>query len=343
MTVTYRSAGVDIEKGERVAATAARLARQTLRPEVVSGIGGFGAAFRLPKGYRRPLIVTATDGVGTKLAIATMAGRHETVGIDLVAMNVNDILTLGAEPVAFLDYFVTERLDPAVAEQVLRGIAAGCKQAGCALVGGETAEHPGCMKPEEYDLAGFVVGVVEERKLVDGRRIRRGDAIIGLASSGLHSNGFSLVRHVLFERAALTLETQLPELSRPLVDELLEPTRIYVRTVRALPKEEIHGMAHITGGGLVENIPRMFPRHLAARIARGSWPVPPIFTVLARLGPVEEEEMLRTFNMGIGFVLVVRATRADGVLAVLRRRRVPAWVIGEVIERRPGEPQVQFV
>lgn len=343
MVVTYRQAGVDIDKGERVAAVAARLARRTRRPEVVSGVGGFGALFRLPKGYRRPLLVTATDGVGTKLAIAAMAGRHDTVGIDLVAMNANDILTLGAEPLVFLDYFVTAELNPRVAEQVLRGIVAGCRQAGCSLVGGETAEHPGCMPRGEYDLAGFIVGVVEEASVVDGTRIRAGDIVVGLASSGLHSNGFSLVRHVLFERARLDIAAELPEIGRPLGEELLEPTRIYVRAVRALEVRDIHGMAHITGGGLVENVPRTFPPHLCARIERKSWPVPPVFEVLARLGPIAEPEMFRTFNMGIGFVLVCPPTAVDRIVATLRRCRQRAWVIGEVVKRRSGQPAVLLV
>lgn len=343
MAISYREAGVDIELGERVARIAARVARKTQRPEIVSGVGGFGALFRLPRRYRRPLVVTATDGVGTKLAVANMVGKHDTVGIDLVAMNVNDILTLGAEPLVFLDYFVAERLELAVAEQVLRGIARGCRLAGCALVGGETAEHPGCMSEGEYDLAGFVVGVVEEREVVDGHSIRAGDVLLGLESSGLHSNGFSLVRHVLFERARLDLEAQLPELRRPLAEELLEPTRVYVRAIQALARSQIHGMAHITGGGLVENVARTFPPDLCARLVLGSWPVPPIFHLVQRLGPVEEEEMMRTFNMGIGFVLVVPAKAVDGIVASLRRRRMRAWVIGEVVRRRPGAPQVTFV
>ncbi|GIW44431.1 MAG: phosphoribosylformylglycinamidine cyclo-ligase [Candidatus Binatia bacterium] len=343
MSLTYRDAGVDIDKGEQVARAAARLARATRRPEVCSGIGGFGALFRIPRGYRRPILVTATDGVGTKLAIASMLGRHDTVGIDLVAMNVNDILTLGAEPIAFLDYFVTERLEPSVAEQVLRGIARGCRMAGCALVGGETAEHPGCMRPGEYDLAGFVVGVVEETRVVDGRHIRAGDVLIGLASSGLHSNGFSLVRQIVLERAKLALDAVVPEFRRPLGEELLEPTRIYVPAVRALPVRDLHGMAHITGGGIVENVPRMFPKGLAARIVRGSWPVPPVFPWLQRLGDVPEDEMLRTFNMGLGFVLVVRAAAADRIVSALRARRMRCWVIGEVVVRRRAQPQVVFV
>ncbi|MCX8072196.1 MAG: phosphoribosylformylglycinamidine cyclo-ligase [Candidatus Binatia bacterium] len=342
MAVTYRDAGVDIDKGEQIARVAARVARQTKRPEVVAGVGGFGALFRLPRGYRRPLLVAATDGVGTKLAVAAMAGKHDTIGIDLVAMNVNDILTLGAEPLVFLDYYVTERLEPAVTEQVLRGIARGCRLAGCALVGGETAEHPGCMRPGEYDLAGFVVGVVEEKQVIDGRKIRAGDVVLGLAASGLHSNGFSLVRHVLFERARLDVAAELPELGRPLAEELLEPTRIYVRAVRSLPRASIHGMAHITGGGLVENIPRVLPRGLLVRIRRSSWPVPPIFQLVQRLGEIPDAEMLRTFNMGVGFVLVVSCDAVDSIVGALRRQRVQAWVIGEVVRRRPAEPAVVF-
>ncbi len=343
MVVSYRDAGVDIDKGQIVARVAARLARRTKRPEVVAGVGGFGAVFRLPRGYRRPLLVAATDGVGTKLAIAQMVGRHDTVGVDLVAMNVNDILTLGAEPLAFLDYFTTEHLDPTVAEEVLRGITRGCRMAGCALVGGETAEHPNSMRAGEYDLAGFVVGVVEENQVIDGRKVRAGDVLLGIESSGLHSNGFSLVRHVLFERARLDIEARLPELQRPLADELLEPTRIYVRLVRSLPLPAIHAMAHITGGGLVENVPRTLPPKLAVRMVRRSWPVPPIFRLVQRLGPVAEEEMMRTFNMGIGFVLVVHAAAADSIVAAIRRHRIRAWVIGEVVRRRPGWPRVAFV
>lgn len=343
MVVTYRQAGVDIKKGQRVAAVAARLARHTWRPEVVAGVGGFGAVFRIPKGYRRPLLVTATDGVGTKLMIAAMAGRHDTVGIDLVAMNVNDILTLGAEPLVFLDYFVTAQLDLEVAKKVLRGIVRGCRQAGCSLVGGETAEHPGGMRAGDYDLAGFVVGVVEETEVVNGKRIRAGDVLVGLASSGLHSNGFSLVRHVLFERARLDIAAELPEIGRPLGEELLQPTRIYVRTVRLLERKDIHGMAHITGGGLIENVPRTFPPQLCARIERKSWPVPPVFDLLARLGPIPEHEMFRTFNMGIGFVLVCPPAAADRLVAALRQHRQAAWVIGEVAKRRKGQPAVELV
>lgn len=342
MGSTYEQAGVSIARGDRVARAARRLARATLRREVVSGIGGFGAAFRIPAGYRRPLLVAATDGVGTKLKVAAMVGRHDTVGIDLVAMNVNDILTLGAEPLAFLDYFVAERLEPQIAERVLAGIARGCKLAGCALVGGETAEHPGCFVPGEYDLAGFVIGVVEERDVVDGRRIVPGDVVLGLASSGLHSNGFSLVRHVLFDRQRLPLDAVLPEVGRPLAEELLEPTRIYVRAVRSLPRGTLKGMAHVTGGGILENLPRVLPAQCGARLRKGSWPVPGIFRAIERLGEVPEEEMYRTFNMGLGFLLVVAAADAAAVAQALRRRRVAAYPVGEIVRWRRG-PRVQLV
>ena len=336
MAGTYREAGVDIAAGDRVAAAAGRLARATRRPEVVAGIGGFGAVFRLPRGYRRPLLVASTDGVGTKLRVAFMVGRHDTIGIDLVAMNVNDILTLGAEPLAFLDYYATGRLDPEVAASVLKGIARGCTLAGCSLVGGETAELPSFYQPGEYDLAGFTIGVVEQDDLVDGRRVRPGDVMIGLSSSGLHSNGYSLARQVCFERAALSIESRPPELEGTLGEELLLPTRIYVRTVRSLPRGVVKAMAHITGGGLTGNLPRVLPAGSAAHVRVGSWQLPGIFQLVQRLGNVDRDEMFGTFNMGIGFVLVVAARDADHVLASLTRRRERAVIIGEIVRTRRG-------
>ena len=336
MAESYRKAGVSIAAGDRVAARAKTLARATLRPEVVAGIGGFAALFRIPRGYRRPLLVTSTDGVGTKLRIAFMLNRHDTIGIDLVAMNVNDILTLGAEPVVFLDYFGTGKLRPGVAAAVLKGIAQGCKLARCSLVGGETAELPSFYAPGEYDLAGFTVGVVEEDAVVDGRRIVPGDVIIGLPSNGLHSNGYSLVRHLCFERARLSLRARLPELKVPLGEELLLPTRIYVRSLRALPRGVVKGMAHITGGGITGNLPRILPKQCAARIELGAWPAPAIFDVLQRLGAVHRDEMFRTFNMGIGFMLVVGKRQTDAVLAALKRQRERAYVIGEVVRAGRG-------
>ena len=330
MAESYRKAGVSLAAGDRVEARARALARATLRPEVVAGIGGFGALFRIPRGYRRPLLVTSTDGVGTKLRIAFMLNRHDTIGIDLVAMNVNDILTLGAEPVAFLDYFGTGKLQPGVAAAVLKGIARGCKLAGCSLVGGETAELPSFYAAGEYDLAGFTVGVVEEDEVTDGKRIVPGDVIIGLPSNGLHSNGYSLVRHLCFERAGLSLRARLPELKVPLGEELLRPTRIYVRTVRALPRGAVKGMAHITGGGITGNLPRILPKQCVARIELAAWPVPGVFALLQRIGAVHQDEMFRAFNMGIGFILVVGKRQADAVLAALKRQRERAYVIGEV-------------
>jgi phosphoribosylformylglycinamidine cyclo-ligase len=330
MAESYGKAGVSLGAGEKVVEAARRAARATLRPEVVSGVGGFGALLSLPAGYRRPLIVSATDGVGTKLRIAFMARRHDTIGIDLVAMNVNDILTLGAEPLAFLDYFATGKLQPKVAAEVLRGIARGCRMSGCSLIGGETAELPSFYAPGEYDLAGFAIGVVEKSRVVDGRRIRPGDAVIGLASSGLHSNGYSLVRRLCFEKARLSLRARPAELKRPLAEELLEPTRIYVRSVRALPVRKIKGMAHITGGGLLDNLPRVFPHGCEAAVRTKSWPRPGIFDLLLRLGKLERDEAYRTFNMGIGFALVVGSRDADDVLAALKRQGEKAYIIGEI-------------
>ncbi len=343
MSVTYRDAGVSISAGDRVTAAAKAAARVTKRPEVVAGVGGFGALFRLPRGYRRPLLVTSTDGVGTKLRVALMMRRHDTIGIDLVAMNVNDILTLGAEPVAFLDYYVTDKLQPRVAASVLKGIARGCRLAGCSLIGGETAEHPGCFLPGEYDLAGFTVGVVEEGQVVDGRRITPGDVIIGLPSSGLHSNGYSMVRRLCFDLAHLSLRARPRGLNVALGEELLRPTRIYVAVVRKLPRRALKGMAHITGGGITGNLPRILPRGCQAQIRLGTWPVPPIFDLLQRLGSVSCDEMFRTFNMGIGFILVVGRRDAKAVLAVLKRQRERAYVIGEVVRAGRGvQPAVRL-
>lgn len=330
MAVSYGKAGVSIERGDRLAEAAKRAARATLRPEIVTGVGGFGALFRIPRRYKRPLIVSSTDGVGTKLRIALQMKRHDTVGIDLVAMSVNDMLTLGAEPIAFLDYYVTEKLDTRVAAAVVKGIAKGCALAGCSLIGGETAEHPGCFMPGEYDLAGFAVGVVEEKEVVDGRRIRAGDVLIGLPSNGLHSNGYSLVRHICFDIAKLGLDARLPELRGTLGAELLRPTRIYVSTVLGLPLAQVSGMAHITGGGLPSKLGRIIPANCVAQVSFGSWPVPPVFNALQRLGQVAQVEMLRAFNMGIGYVLVVPARAADKILAALARRREKAYVIGSV-------------
>jgi phosphoribosylformylglycinamidine cyclo-ligase len=339
-SLSYRGAGVDIDAGDALVEAIKPFAKRTLRPEVLAGIGGFGALVELPNRYREPVLVASTDGVGTKLKLAFALGRHDTIGIDLVAMSVNDILVQGAEPLFFLDYYVCERLDVAVARDVIKGIAAGCEQAGCALIGGETAEHPNAFVPGEYDLAGFAVGVVEKSRAIDGRGIAEGDALIGLSSSGPHSNGFSLIRKIL-ETSRADLARPVPGVtgSRTLGDTLLEPTRIYAKPVLALLAEiEVKGMAHITGGGLTENTHRMFPDSLAARIEASRWPRPPIFDWLQREGDVATDEMHRVFNCGIGLIIVVAPGDAESALARLTACGESARVIGSVERRRPGVP-----
>jgi phosphoribosylformylglycinamidine cyclo-ligase len=339
-SLSYRGAGVDIDAGDALVEAIKPFAKRTLRPEVLAGIGGFGALVELPNRYREPVLVASTDGVGTKLKLAFALGRHDTIGIDLVAMSVNDILVQGAEPLFFLDYYVCERLDVAVARDVIKGIAAGCEQAGCALIGGETAEHPNAFVPGEYDLAGFAVGVVEKSRAIDGRGIAEGDALIGLSSSGPHSNGFSLIRKIL-ETSRADLARPVPGVtgSRTLGDTLLEPTRIYAKPVLALLAEiEVKGMAHITGGGLTENTHRMFPDSLAARIEASRWPRPPIFDWLQREGNVATDEMHRVFNCGIGLIIVVAPGDAASALARLTACGESARVIGNVERRRPGVP-----
>src|SRR5947208_5075227 len=295
MGPTYRDAGVDIEEGDALVERIKLHARKTLRPEVLAGIGGFGGLFEVPKGYREPVLVAGTDGVGTKLKLAFTSDRHETVGIDLVAMSVNDVVVCGAEPVAFLDYFATSRLRADQAERVVAGIAEGCVRAGCALIGGETAELPGFYAEGEYDLAGFCVGVVEKSRILDGSRVRAGDVVLGLASSGLHSNGYSLVRKVFGDRP-----------SGDLLDALLEPTRIYVKDCLALRDAlDVHAFAHVTGGGLPGNLPRVLPPEHRAVLRRSSWQTPEIFSRIQKAGAVADAEMLRTFNMGVGMCAVV--------------------------------------
>ncbi|HET9867344.1 MAG TPA: phosphoribosylformylglycinamidine cyclo-ligase, partial [Nitrospira sp.] len=299
---TYREAGVDIDAGDEFVDRIKPLVRSTFRPEVLADLGGFGGLFRLQaKQYEDPVLVSGTDGVGTKLKIAFMMDRHDTVGIDLVAMCVNDIVVSGAEPLFFLDYFATGKLAVDKAQQVVAGIADGCRQAGCALIGGETAEMPSMYAEGEYDLAGFAVGVVDRPKIIDGKTIKPGDAVLGFASSGLHSNGYSLARRVFFDKAKLDLSARLPELDRPLGEVLLTPTRVYAKQILALLREfHIKGIAHITGGGITENLPRVLPNGTRARINRKAWPIPALFGVLSRLGQVDREEMFRVFNMGIG-------------------------------------------
>lgn len=308
----YRSAGVNIDAGEELVQQIKPLAASTRRKEVLSGLGGFGGCFSVPTGYKEPVLVSGTDGVGTKLLVAQTVGHHGTIGIDLVAMCVNDIVVSGAEPLFFLDYFATGKLDPTEATQVVSGIAEGCRQAGCALVGGETAEMPGMYAPGHYDLAGFAVGIVEKSEIIDGSQIKAGDALIGLPSSGLHSNGFSLVRKVLLEDGQLALDTDPGNLGCTLSEELLRPTRIYVKELLALRKDvEIRGLAHITGGGLQENIPRVLPEGTGVEILRDSWEIPAIFKLMAQMGNLKMVDMRRTFNLGIGMVIIVPADQAE--------------------------------
>jgi phosphoribosylformylglycinamidine cyclo-ligase len=343
--VSYKDAGVDIDLKERLVPMLRRLARPTLGREVMGGIGGFGALISLngARAMRSPVLVAGTDGVGTKLKIAFMTGRHDTVGIDCVAMCVNDIVCHAARPLFFLDYIATGRLRSAVALALVKGVARGCRLAGMSLVGGETAQMPGFYRTGEYDIAGFAVGVAERERIPRPERIRAGDALVGLASSGLHSNGFSLVRRVLLERARLRLGARVAELGCTLADELLRPTRIYARAACALfEKFPIRGLANITGGGIVENLPRVLPNGLAATVRRGSWPVPPIFDLIERSGRVSRVEMDRTFNNGLGMIAVVPPASVDGVIALLRRMRTPAYLVGEVTRARRGTRRIIF-
>jgi phosphoribosylformylglycinamidine cyclo-ligase len=329
-SLTYRDAGVDIDEGDALVERIKPHARRTARREVLAGIGGFGGLFEVPAGYREPVMVVGTDGVGTKLKLAFLAGKHDTVGIDLVAMSVNDVVVCGAEPLVFLDYFATSRLRADEAEQVIKGIAEGCVRAGCALIGGETAELPGFYAQGEYDLAGFCVGVVEKSRILDGSRVKAGDAVLGLSSSGLHSNGFSLARKVLE-----------PNLTAQLAQELLEPTRIYVKDCLALRDAiDVHAFAHVTGGGLPGNLPRVLPAEHRAVLRRGSWPEPAIFARIQKAGNVAEAEMLRTFNMGIGMCAVVSRGDVPRALSLLRQRGQDTFEIGTV-ESAPGlaEPE----
>ncbi len=343
--ITYKDAGVDIDAGNRFVQMIKPLVKSTTRPEVLTDIGGFGGLFSLNSDkYRKPTLVASTDGVGTKLKLAFLLDRHDTVGIDLVAMCVNDIIVQGAEPLFFLDYLATGKLSPEKAVEIVRGIADGCRQAGCALIGGETAEMPGFYADGEYDLAGFTVGVVDNDRIIDGSSITVGDRLIGIASSGLHSNGYSLARKVLFERMGLALDAKLPELDAPLGEVLLTPTRIYVKSILNLLRDfRIKGMAHITGGGMTENVPRVLPRHCRAIVERDSWPKPPIFEVLRQGGNIETEEMYRTFNYGIGMVLVVSQQDVDDIMDRLRGMKEQAYLIGEIANAKMGRSRFELV
>lgn len=335
MTLSYRDAGVDIDAGDALVERIKPFARRTMRPEVLGGIGGFGALFQLSHKYRDPVLVSGTDGVGTKLKLAFQLDRHDTVGIDLVAMSVNDILVQGAEPLFFLDYFACGQLTVDTAAAVIQGIAQGCEQAGCALIGGETAEMPGMYPPGEYDLAGFAVGVVEKHKLITGNAVRAGDVVLGLASSGAHSNGYSLIRKVI-ELTGADLQADFQ--GAPLADAVMAPTRIYVKPLlRLMNFVSPHALAHITGGGLLENVPRVLPEGLTCELDRASWEMPPLFHWLQSTGNVAWNEMYRTFNCGIGMVVVVAPEDEAQALAVLREAGETVNRIGRVRARAENE------
>jgi len=340
--MTYKDSGVDIDAGNRFVQLIKPMVRAASRPEVLTDIGGFGGLFSLHADkYQKPTLVASTDGVGTKLKLAFMLDKHDTVGIDLVAMCVNDIIVQGAEPLFFLDYLATGHLAPEKAAQIVDGIAKGCIEAGCALIGGETAEMPGMYSDGEYDLAGFTVGVVDNAKIIDGSSITVGDKVIGIGSSGLHSNGYSLARKVLLERMGLKVDAMIEGLSKPLGMEMLTPTRIYVKSILNLLRDfSIKGMAHITGGGLLENVPRILPKHCRTNIDKNSWPKPHIFELIRAGGNVAENEMYRTFNYGIGMVLIVTAAEADDILMRLAGLNEQAYLIGEVSQCKDGEDQV---
>ncbi len=340
MAITYRDAGVDIDAGEELVRRIGPLAKSTRTAGVLADLGGFAGLFAVPGGLEEPVLVSGTDGVGTKLEVAFATGVHDTVGIDLVAMCVNDIVTTGARPLFFLDYFASSKLDVAIAEAVIRGIAEGCKLAGCALLGGETAELPGMYRPGTYDLAGFAVGIVEKRSLLDGTRVKEGDVLLGVASSGLHSNGYSLARRVFTDALGLDYGTFVPELGSTLGEALLKPTRIYARAASAVlarSGEDVHAFAHITGGGMLDNIPRVIPKGLAPRVELKSYERPALFQLLQQGGPVEERELRRTFNLGVGLVIAVAKTAVDAALGALAQAGETAWVLGDVIPSEAEE------
>ncbi|NWN81384.1 MAG: phosphoribosylformylglycinamidine cyclo-ligase [Halomonas sp.] len=339
-SLSYKDAGVDIDAGNALVDRIKGVAKRTTRPEVMGGLGGFGALCELPAGYREPVLVSGTDGVGTKLRLAMDLGRHDTIGIDLVAMCVNDLVVAGAEPLLFLDYYATGKLDVDIAADVVDGIGAGCEKAGCALVGGETAEMPGMYAGSDYDLAGFCVGVVEKSEILDGKRVAEGDVLLGMAASGPHSNGYSLIRKIL-EVSGASLDTELD--GESLGDALMAPTRIYVKPLLSLIKESdvpVHALSHITGGGLTENLPRVLPEGLAARIDVSAWQRPAVFDWLREQGNVAEEEMHRVLNCGIGMVIVVPAEKADQARAHLQAQGEAVSRIGEIVTGEPGDDRV---
>jgi phosphoribosylformylglycinamidine cyclo-ligase len=351
--LTYRDAGLDLDLYEQSLASIAGLVKRTHTPRVLDGFGGFASLFRLDydsrlfaKNYRHPVLVACTDGVGSKLKVASLAGKHDTVGIDLVAMSVNDCLCTGGEPLIFLDYLAMPKDDPSQTRALVKGISDGCMEADCALVGGETAILPDFYQPGDYDMAGFCVGVVERDHIVNGKRIQPGDAILGLSSTGLHSNGYSLVRKAVFDQGGFKPDEFIPELQQTVAEALLEPTRIYVRPIKRIlqhypvKKGVVRGLAHITGGGLLDNVPRILPPGRRAFIKRGSWPVLPVFSWLQRLGNIEQPELERVFNLGIGFVMIVSRYFAESIQRQLEEDRVKSYVIGDI---RAGECGMEFV
>jgi phosphoribosylformylglycinamidine cyclo-ligase len=341
-SLTYREAGVDIDKANRLVERIRQITKEAPRSGVIAGIGGFSGLYSLDVSqYEDPVLVTSTDGVGTKLKIASMMNKHDTVGIDLVAMCVNDIAVQGAKPLFFLDYMAMGTLNLETAEAIIQGIVAGCKIAKCALIGGETAEMPGTYAEDDYDLAGFVVGMVDNSKIVDGSEIGVDHKLIGIASSGLHSNGYSLVRKICFDTLKLKVEDKIDDLGRTIGEELLEPTKIYSEIVRHLLRDfPIHGIAHVTGGGIVDNLPRIIPSSCKAIIEDGSWEIPPIFHFLQQAGKLSAQEMQRTFNNGIGMILVVPAGAAISIVEFLNAMQEKAYIIGDIEAIKPGDKQV---
>ncbi|GEN35640.1 MULTISPECIES: phosphoribosylformylglycinamidine cyclo-ligase [Aneurinibacillus] len=341
MSEAYKQAGVDIDAGNEAVERMKKHVKRTFRPEVLTDLGGFGALFGLDiNKYKKPVLVSGTDGVGTKLKLAFAMDKHDTIGIDAVAMCVNDIVVQGAEPLFFLDYLACGKVVPERIEAIVKGIADGCEQSGCALIGGETAEMPGMYDESEYDIAGFSVGVVDADQVIDGKSIAPGDVIIGMASSGVHSNGFSLVRKVLLDDAGLSLNEEVAELDGKLGEVLLTPTRIYVKSCLALmEKVKVNGFVHITGGGFYDNIPRILPEGTTAYIEYGTWSIPPVFSLIEEKGQVSKQDMFRTFNMGIGMVAIVKESEADEALRVLKKAGEQAQVIGRIVQ---GDRGVRF-
>ena len=344
-SLTYADAGVDIDKANRLVDNIKKIAKQTRRSGVMSEIGGFGGLFSLNLTYlKNPVLVSSTDGVGTKLKVAFMMEKHDTIGIDLVAMCVNDIIVQGAKPLFFLDYLSMGKLNTDIATDVIQGIGEGCREAGCALIGGETAEMPGFYSEKEYDLAGFAVGVVERDRIVNGSGIHVGNQLIGISSSGLHSNGYSLVRKVCFEILNLKIDSHVPELGKTIGEEMLTPTRIYSKTIHSIIKDlPVRGLSHITGGGIVDNILRVIPDSCGIIVKKQSWDVPPVFPFLQEAGKISEPEMMRTFNNGIGMILVVPENNAQEILERLSAMNEKAFIIGEVVERKDSRERIEWM